>query len=146
MDAYQAKHCRATPVVLTTAAWHDLAMPDSVVVYSIRAEFADAATRERYLAWLREGHSAAIVRQGGALSGEVTVLEDGTVESRYVFGHPVTRGRHPSLPTRLGPQAEPVARHTRDPRPGLTEPWASLAHQNRVLNTKGLGSWPRWRW
>jgi hypothetical protein len=61
-------------------------MPDSVVVYSIRAEFADAATRERYLAWLREGHCAAIVREGGALSGEVTLVEDGTVESRYVFG------------------------------------------------------------
>ncbi len=73
-------------MVLTIAAWHDLAMPDSVVVYSIRAEFADAATRERYLDWLRGGHCAAIVKQGGALSGEVTVLEDGIVESRYVFG------------------------------------------------------------
>ncbi len=61
-------------------------MPDSVVVYSIRAEFADVATRERYLDWLRGGHCAAIVKQGGALSGEVTVLEDGIVESRYVFG------------------------------------------------------------
>jgi hypothetical protein len=61
-------------------------MPDSVVVYSIRAEFSDTETRERYLEWLRGGHSAAIVREGGALSGEVTLLEDGTVESRYLFG------------------------------------------------------------
>lgn len=73
-------------MVQSITAWHDLAMPDSVVVYSIRAEFADAATRERYLDWLRGGHCAAIVKQGGALSGEVTLLEDGTVESRYVFG------------------------------------------------------------
>jgi hypothetical protein len=61
-------------------------MPDTVVVYSIRAEFADVAIRERYLAWLRGGHCAAIVREGGALSGEVTLLEDGTVDSRYLFG------------------------------------------------------------
>lgn len=27
-----------------------------------------------------------MVREGGALSGEVTVLDDGTVESRYLFG------------------------------------------------------------
>ena len=55
-------------------------------MYSVRAEFADAATRERYLDWLRGGHCLAVVREGGALSGEVTVLEDGTVESRYLFG------------------------------------------------------------
>ena len=59
---------------------------DSVLVYSVRAEFTDPATRERYLDWLRGGHCLAVVREGGALSGEVTVLEDGIVESRYVFG------------------------------------------------------------
>ncbi len=61
-------------------------MPDSVLVYSVRAEFSDPATRERYLEWLRGGHCLAVVREGGALSGEVTVLEDGVIESRYVFG------------------------------------------------------------
>lgn len=61
-------------------------MSNSVVVYSIRAEFADAATRDRYVEWLRAGHCLAIVRAGGALSGEVTVFEDGSVDSRYVFG------------------------------------------------------------
>ena len=61
-------------------------MPDSVLVYSVRAEFADEATRERYLDWLRGGHVLAVVRAGGALTGEVTVLEDGAVESRYLFG------------------------------------------------------------
>jgi hypothetical protein len=59
---------------------------DSVLVYSVRAEFADEAIRERYLDWLRNGHCLAVVREGGALSAEVTVLENGTVESRYLFG------------------------------------------------------------
>ena len=61
-------------------------MPDNVLVYSVRAEFDDEATRERYLDWLRNGHCLAVVREGGALSAEVTVLEDGAVESRYLFG------------------------------------------------------------
>jgi len=82
-------------------------VPDSVLVYTVHAEFADEATRERYLDWLRDGHVLAVVREGGALSGEVTVLEAaggsaaggsapggsalggsalGAVESRYVFG------------------------------------------------------------
>jgi hypothetical protein len=61
-------------------------VPDTVLVYSVRAEFTDPATRERYLDWMRGGHCLAVVREGGAMSGEVTVLEDGTVESRYVFG------------------------------------------------------------
>jgi hypothetical protein len=61
-----------------------------VLVYSVHAEFADEATRERYLDWLRDGHVLAVVRAGGALSGEVTVLEDGSVESRYVFGSRAT--------------------------------------------------------
>ena len=61
-------------------------MSNDVVVYSIRAQFPDAATRERYVAWLRDGHCQAVVRAGGALSGEVTVIEDGSVDSRYVFG------------------------------------------------------------
>jgi hypothetical protein len=61
-------------------------VPNDVVVYSVRAQFPDAATRERYIEWLRAGHCQAVVRTGGALSGEVTVLEDGSVDSRYVFG------------------------------------------------------------
>ncbi len=61
-------------------------MPHSVVVYLIRAGFADSATRDRYVEWLRNGHALAVVREGGALSGEVTILEDGSVESRYLFG------------------------------------------------------------
>ena len=55
-------------------------------MYSVQAEFPDDATRERYLDWLRGGHCLAVVREGGALSAEVTVHEDGTVEARYLFG------------------------------------------------------------
>ena len=80
-------------------------MPDSVLVYTVHAEFADEATRQRYLDWLRDGHVLAVVSEGGALSGEVTVLDSGpaeasepggtsgeggsalgAVESRYLFG------------------------------------------------------------
>jgi hypothetical protein len=60
-------------------------VPDSVLVYTVHAEFADEATRETYLDWLRDGHVLAVVREGGALSGEVTVLDSGAVESRYLF-------------------------------------------------------------
>jgi len=72
--------------VVRLRLWHYLAMRNSVVVYCVRLEFADEATRERYVEWLREGHCLAMVREGGAMSGEVTVLEDGSVESRYLFG------------------------------------------------------------
>ena len=75
-------------MISSTAAAHGMirTVRDSVLVYSVRAVFTDPATRERYLDWLRGGHCLAVIREGGALSGEVTVLEDGTVESRYVFG------------------------------------------------------------
>ena len=73
-------------MVRTVRTWHYLAMPNSVVVYSVRAEFPDEATRERYVEWLRDGHCESMVREGGALSGEVTLLDDGGVEARYLFG------------------------------------------------------------
>jgi len=58
----------------------------AVVVYTIRAEFPDEAIREQYVEWLRGGHSAKVVREGGAIAGEVALLDDGAVESRYLFG------------------------------------------------------------
>jgi hypothetical protein len=61
-------------------------MPNRVVVFSLRIEFEDLTVRDRFLDWLRDGHSAAVVREGGALSGEVSVLDDGAVEARYLFG------------------------------------------------------------
>jgi hypothetical protein len=61
-------------------------MPNHVVVYTVRATFADATTRQQYIDWLRDGHCLAVVREGGAMSAEVTVLDDGAVESRYLFG------------------------------------------------------------
>jgi len=65
--------------------WHYLAMPNRIVVFSLRVEFDDLTVRDRFLDWLRDGHSAAVVREGGALSGEVSVLDDGAVEARYLF-------------------------------------------------------------
>ena len=61
-------------------------MPNRIVVFSLRVEFDDLTVRDRFLEWLRDGHSAAVVREGGALSGEVSVLDDGAVEARYLFG------------------------------------------------------------
>jgi hypothetical protein len=63
-------------------------MPNSVVAYSVRTEFAGAAVRDRYVDWLRDEHCLAMVREGGALSAEVTVLHDGAVEARYLFASP----------------------------------------------------------
>ncbi len=60
-------------------------MPHQSVVYRVRAEFGDPETRTRYIEWLRDGHLQAIVRDGGALSGELTVFDDGPVETRYLF-------------------------------------------------------------
>jgi hypothetical protein len=62
-----------------------LPVPNSVIVYSVRAEFTEPTTRERYVQWLRDGHCLAMVRDGGALSAEVTALDDGAVEARYLF-------------------------------------------------------------
>ena len=56
------------------------------MVYTVRAEFDDPTVREQFLTYLREGHCLAVVRQGGALSGEVTAYADGVVEARYLFG------------------------------------------------------------
>ena len=62
-----------------------LPVANSVIVFSVLAEFRDAGTRDRYVAWLRDGHCLAMVRAGGALSAEVTLLDGGGVESRYLF-------------------------------------------------------------
>ncbi|GIG62365.1 hypothetical protein Lfu02_67370 [Longispora fulva] len=55
-----------------------------MLVYSVRAVLADADERGRYLDWLLGGHVDAVLA-GGALTGEVTALDDGSVESRYTF-------------------------------------------------------------
>lgn len=53
------------------------------IVYQVRARFSSLEQRERYLAWLREGHLDAVV-VAGALEGEVR-LSDDMVISRYRF-------------------------------------------------------------
>jgi hypothetical protein len=57
----------------------------TVFVYMVRSEFPDAATRARYLEWLCGGHAATLVSEGGALRAEVAELDDGVVETRYLF-------------------------------------------------------------
>jgi hypothetical protein len=73
----------------------------AVVVYTIRAEFPDDTIRQQYLDWLCGGHSAKLVRAGGALGAEVTVLDDGAVESRYLFS---SRGEFDAY--QMGPAIE----------------------------------------
>jgi hypothetical protein len=60
-------------------------VPNRLIVYTVASQFAEAGTRDRYVEWLRDGHALAMVRDGGALSAEVTVLDSGVVESRYLF-------------------------------------------------------------
>lgn len=57
----------------------------AVMVYTVRTECPDEQTRQRYVDWLTGGHAAALVHEGGALRAEVAVLDDGTVETRYLF-------------------------------------------------------------
>ncbi|GIH04365.1 hypothetical protein Rhe02_24320 [Rhizocola hellebori] len=56
-----------------------------MMVYSVRSEFSDPQTRQRYLDWLTGGHAQALITQGGALRAEVALLDDGCVETRYLF-------------------------------------------------------------
>ncbi len=56
-----------------------------MMVYSVRSEFSDPQTRQRYLDWLTGGHVEALMAQGGALRAEVAALDDGSVETRYLF-------------------------------------------------------------
>ncbi len=55
------------------------------MVYAVRTEFADAQTRQRYLDWLTGGHAQALISEGGAVRAEVAQLDDGSVETRYLF-------------------------------------------------------------
>jgi hypothetical protein len=56
-----------------------------MMVYSVRSEFSDPQTRQRYLDWLTGGHAQALITEGGALRAEVALLDDGSVETRYLF-------------------------------------------------------------
>ncbi|MEY3022613.1 MAG: hypothetical protein RIS86_1811 [Planctomycetota bacterium] len=72
-------------------------------VYAVRARFADAATRARFVSWLVEGHLADVVR-AGAEEAELVDLaptEDspfGDVEARYRFADQAAFERYESGP------------------------------------------------
>jgi hypothetical protein len=58
-------------------------------LYSVRATFTDHAVREEFIAWLRGGHLADVVR-AGALDAELVEFAPagnapGEVETRYHF-------------------------------------------------------------
>ncbi|QIS11443.1 DUF4286 domain-containing protein [Nocardia arthritidis] len=53
--------------------------------YVVTAEFTGDEARTEYLAWMRDGHVAKVVELGAAVSGQVVLLDDGRVESRYLF-------------------------------------------------------------
>ncbi len=53
--------------------------------YTVIADFADDQAREEYLAWMRGGHMAKVIELGAAVSGQVARLDDGRIESRYIF-------------------------------------------------------------
>lgn len=52
--------------------------------YTVRAQFDDPGSRAEYLAWLVDGHAAAVVA-AGARSAQVLDGDDGSVEARYLF-------------------------------------------------------------
>jgi hypothetical protein len=56
-----------------------------VLVYTVRTLIADVSTRQSYVDWLINGHAASVVSDGGAVRAEVSTLDDGTVEARYIF-------------------------------------------------------------
>lgn len=55
------------------------------MVYTVRSEFPDDENRQRYLDWLCGGHAEALITAGGAVRAEVAALDDGSVETRYLF-------------------------------------------------------------
>ncbi len=56
--------------------------------YTVSATLPDAATRERYLAWLKDGHLEAVLA-GGATRAEIVRIDDPSeplrMETRYTF-------------------------------------------------------------
>jgi hypothetical protein len=58
-------------------------------VYSVTAKMSKSDSDD-YVKWLQDGHVAAVVQRGGALSGQVVLLEESeadraAVQSIYVF-------------------------------------------------------------
>ncbi len=56
-----------------------------MLVYTVRTMIDDESTRQAYFALLVNGHAAEVVSLGGAVRAEVSILDDGGLEARYVF-------------------------------------------------------------
>lgn len=53
--------------------------------YVVTATLQDKSVLDDYLHWLTHGHVDDVVKKGGALTGEVVVLNDTEVESLFIF-------------------------------------------------------------
>ena len=69
----------------------------SAIAYTVAATFPDPATRDRYIAWLEDGHIDAVV-QAGASSAMIVRITDPpdppVVEVRYIFANHDTFDRY----------------------------------------------------
>ena len=55
------------------------------ITYTVRCRISDPAKAEQWLAWLKHGHIADVMK-GGALSGQIVKMDEANVyEVRYVF-------------------------------------------------------------
>ena len=76
------------------------------IAYTVTAEFADVATRDEFVQWLRDGHVDAVIR-AGAHSATIVVPDDSDpgspifVETRYIFP---TRGVYEAYIQRHAPE------------------------------------------
>ncbi|NUQ67367.1 MAG: DUF4286 family protein [Phycisphaerales bacterium] len=70
-------------------------MPD--IAYTVTATLPDPRTRDEYVAWLREGHLAQVMK-GGATTAAILLLTDPAspirVQTRYTFSSPDALDRY----------------------------------------------------
>ncbi|MBL9119773.1 MAG: DUF4286 family protein [Phycisphaerae bacterium] len=66
-----------------------------MVLYTVQATFTDARVADEWVAWLRDGHLADVLR-GGALDAEVVRLDGEalTYEVHYHFASPEAFARY----------------------------------------------------
>jgi hypothetical protein len=60
----------------------------STVAYTVAATFPDPAVRDRYIAWLEDGHVDAVIEAGASSAMIVRITDPAdppSVEVRYIF-------------------------------------------------------------
>jgi hypothetical protein len=104
-----------------------------MLVYSVRSEFSDPDTRQRYLDWLNGGHAQALITKGGALRAEVALLDDGAVETRYLFASREAFAAYESGPA-IALRADSVAKFPPSPSIRTTRSTATLTGLYNALD------------